>query len=90
MMPFGYHLFYFFITNYKLAVFHLINKFNSILKTENDVCIMQLDLGNLDGIRNYCILTTTEKNLIYFSQDFVNNDIRDYEKASRVMERSFG
>lgn len=60
------------------------------LKTENDVCIMQLDLGNLDGIRNYCILTTTEKNLIYFSQDFVNNDIRDYEKASRVMERSFG
>lgn len=60
------------------------------LKTENDVCIMELDLGNLDGIRNYCILITTEKNLIYFSQDFINDDIRDYERASRVMERSFG
>lgn len=60
------------------------------LQTENGVCIMQLDLGNLDGIRNYCILTATEKNLIYFSQDFVNNDIRGYERASRVMERSFG
>ena len=51
---------------------------------------MQLNLGNLDGIRNYCVLITTEKNQIYFSQDFVNNDIRDYEKASMVMERSFG
>ena len=60
------------------------------LKTENDVCIIQLDLGNLDGIRNYCVLITTKKNQMYFSQDFVNNDIRDYEKASRVMERSFG
>ena len=40
MMPFGYHLFYFFITNYKLAVFLLINKFNSILKTENDAVII--------------------------------------------------
>ncbi|MBQ4102825.1 MAG: aminopeptidase P family N-terminal domain-containing protein, partial [Clostridia bacterium] len=40
MMPFGYHLFNFFITNYKLAVFLLINKFNSILKTENDAVII--------------------------------------------------
>ncbi len=60
------------------------------LKTENDVCIMELDLGNLDGIRNYCILVTTDNNLIYFSQDFVNDDIRDYEIGSRVLERSFG
>ncbi len=29
---------------------------------------MELDLGNLDGIRNYYALITTKKNLIYFLQ----------------------
>ncbi|MBE6685912.1 MAG: hypothetical protein E7591_01620 [Ruminococcaceae bacterium] len=60
------------------------------LKDVDGITVMELNLGNLDGIRSYPLLITTEGNLIYFSQDFVNDDIRDYEKVSRVMERAYG
>lgn len=60
------------------------------LKTVEGITMMEVDLGNLDGVRNFCVLITTEHNLIYFAQDFVNDDIRNYEKLTRILERTYG
>ncbi len=60
------------------------------LKEVDGVTMMEIDLGNLDGIRSFPVLITTEHNLIFFAQDFVNDDIRDYDKLTRVLERTFG
>ncbi|MBR4881163.1 MAG: hypothetical protein IKU19_04475 [Clostridia bacterium] len=60
------------------------------LKEVDGVTLMEIDLGNLDGIRSFPVLITTEHNLILFAQDFVNDDIRDYDKLIRVLERTFG
>ncbi len=57
---------------------------------EDGVFRFEIDLGELDGIRSFCILVTEEQNQIYFSQDFVNDDIREYERMSRMLERTYG
>lgn len=69
---------------------HVFNDAPWKLKTVDGVTVMEIDLSNFEGIRNYCVLITTEHNLMYFSQDFINDDIHNYEKLTRVLERTFG
>lgn len=69
---------------------HVYNDAPWKLKYVDGAAVMEIDLGNLDGIRNFIVLITTEHNLMYFTQDFVNEDIRNYEKLSRTLERTFG
>lgn len=57
---------------------------------EDGVFKLELDLGELDGIRSFCVLVSAESNRIYISQDFADGYVRDYEKISRVLERTFG
>ncbi len=60
------------------------------LKNVDGVAMMEIDLGNLDGVRCFPVLMTTEHNLIWFAQDFVNDAISDYQKLSRTLERTLG
>ncbi|MBQ4601791.1 MAG: hypothetical protein IJB24_02920 [Clostridia bacterium] len=60
------------------------------LKVVDGLTVMEIDFGSFEGIRTYPVLITSEHNLIYFSQDFLNDDIHDYEKLSRVLERTYG
>lgn len=69
---------------------HVYNDAPWKLKTVDGVTVMEIDLSNFEGIRNYCVLITTEHNLMYFSQDFINDDIHNYEKLTRVLQRTFG
>ncbi len=57
---------------------------------EDGVFKLKIDLGELDGERSFCILVTSEQNQLYLSQDFAEGYVREYERTSRVFERTFG
>lgn len=61
------------------------------LEEKGDVVMLRVDLGNMDGIRYFPVLITTEGNLIYTSADFTSGTtpVR-YEKMNRTLECTYG
>lgn len=61
------------------------------LITNSDVILLEIDLGQLDGIRQYPILLTQQSHLLEIFADFTSDDVhRSYETLNCIFERTYG
>jgi hypothetical protein len=58
----------------------------------NDVAVIEIDLGNFEGVKRFSVLITTEKNLLYTCADIMNGEItlEEPDVSSRTLERIYG
>ena len=61
------------------------------LSEKDGVCVLNLNLDNLDGERTYVPLVTETNDTLYILSDFVNGDVhRDYEKLNVMLVKTVG
>ena len=61
------------------------------LIANSGVVMLEIDLGQLDGIRQYPILLTQRGHLLEIFEDFTNDDVyRSYETLNCIFERTYG
>lgn len=61
------------------------------LSQKDGVCILNINLDNLDGERTYVPLITETEDTLYILSDYVNGDVhRDYEKLNVMFTKTVG
>ncbi|MBQ8605659.1 MAG: hypothetical protein IJ408_02890 [Clostridia bacterium] len=61
------------------------------LSEKDEVCILNINLDNLDGERTYIPLMPETDDMLYILSDYVNGDVhRDYEKLNIMLAKTVG